>query len=155
MVGGRMIWKQSNGKPAPDIAVAYAMVGADQFGVPVGILLATVERESNFRMGLVSSAGAVGVCQFKPKYKKDYYRYAGFEFDLESWESIIGMAAIYSYYAKLGEKRYGFRGEDRWRFALAAHRWGQNSTQAKTLVFDGRIKDVETAMAKNNLWYNA
>lgn len=150
-----MIWKQSNGKPAPDIAVAYAMVGADQFDVPVGILLATVERESNFRMGLVSSAGAVGVCQFKPKYKKDYYRYAGFDFDLEGWESIMGMAAIYKYYANLGEKRYGFKGEDRWRFALAAHRWGQNSTQAKTLVFDGRIEDVETAMARNNLWYNA
>ena len=70
------MWKQANGKPAPAAALSVAQAASIEFAVPVGILLGTVERESNFRLGLVSSAGAVGPCQFKPKYAQDYYRYA-------------------------------------------------------------------------------
>ena len=149
-----MIWKQSNGKSAPAAAVKTAQLAANEFGVPVGILLGTVERESNFRLGLVSSAGAVGPCQFKPQYQADYYRYAGFEFDLEGWASIRGMAAIYKFYAELAAMRHGFAGDDRWRFALIAHRYGQNSTQAKTLDTTGRVEDVEACMERNGLWYS-
>lgn len=149
-----MIWKQAGGKAAPNAAVVIAQAASVEFGVPVGILLGTVERESNFRLGLVSSAGAVGPCQFKPQYAQDYYRYAGFEFDLEGWASIRGLAAVYVYYAALGAKRYGFAGDDRWRFALIAHRHGQNSTQAKTLDTTGRVSDVEACMERNGLWYS-
>lgn len=149
-----MIWKQANGKPAPNAALAIAQAASAEFGVPVGILLGTVERESNFRLGLVSSAGAVGPCQFKPQYAEDYYRYAGFKFDLEGWASVRGLAAVYGYYAKLGEKRHGFSGDDRWRFALIAHRYGQNSTQAKTLDTTGRVSDVEACMERNGIWYS-
>lgn len=147
-------WKQADGKAAPNAALVIAQAASAEFSVPVGILLGTVERESNFRLGMVSSAGAVGPCQFKPQYAEDYYRYAGFEFDLEGWASIRGLAAVYVYYAGLGAKRYGFAGDDRWRFALLAHRYGQNSTQAKTLDTTGRVSDVETAMERNGLWYS-
>lgn len=149
-----MEWKQYGGKYAPENAVQIAEAAAKEFGVPVGILLGTVERESNFRLGLVSSAGAVGPCQFKPQYAQDYYRYAGFEFDLEGWASIRGLAAVYVFYAGLAAKRHGFAGDDRWRFALLAHRYGQNSTQAKTLDTTGRVRDVEACMERNGLWYS-
>ena len=151
-----MIWKKRNGKAAPQEAVETAARAAAEFAVPVGILLGTVECESDFRLGVVSSAGAVGPCQFQPKYAEDYYRYAGFRFDLESWESIIGMAAVYAYYAKLGQERFGYTGEDGWRYALLSHRYGQNSRQAKTLdCTTDRIQDVEGMMRANGLWYGA
>lgn len=149
-----MIWKKRNGRAAPAEAVEAAERGAAEFAVPVGILLGTVECESDFRLGLTSSAGAVGPCQFLPKYAEDYYRYAGFRFDLESWESIAGMAAVYAYYAKLGQERFGYTGEDGWRYALLSHRYGQNSRQAKTLdCTTDRIRDVEGMMRANGLWY--
>ena len=148
------MWKQADGSAAPREAVAVAQASSAEFGVPAGILLGTVERESNFRLGLVSSAGAVGPCQFKPQYAEDYYRYAGFKFDLEGWASLRGLAAVYKYYAQLGAKRHGFSGDDRWRFALLAHRYGQNSTQAKTLDTTGRVRDVEACMERNGLWYS-
>lgn len=149
-----MKWKQSNGSYAPQEMVDIAESAAKEFGVPVGILLGTIERESNFRMGLVSSAGAVGPCQFKRKFIADYHRYAGFEFDLEGLESIRGMAAIYKKYAGWAVTRHGYTGDDRWRYALAAHRWGQNSTQAVELIAKGRIEDVEEAMRRNGVWYS-
>ena len=149
-----MIWKQADGSAAPNAALVIAQAASAEFGVPVGILLGTVERESNFRLGLVSSAGAVGPCQFKPQYAEDYYRYAGFKFDLDGWASVRGLAAVYVYYAKLGAKRHGFSGDDRWRFALLAHRHGQNSTQARTLDTTGRVSDVEACMERNGVWYS-
>ena len=149
-----MIWKKRNGRAAPAEAVETAARAAAEFAVPVGILLGTVECESDFRLGLTSSAGAVGPCQFLPKYAEDYYRYAGFRFDLESWESVAGMAAVYAYYAKLGQERFGYTGEDGWRYALLSHRYGQNSRQAKTLdCTTDRIRDVEGMMRANGLWY--
>lgn len=149
-----MIWKKRNGRAAPAEAVETAARAAAEFAVPVGILLGTVECESDFRLDAVSSAGAVGPCQFLPKYAEDYYRYAGFRFDLESWESVAGMAAVYAYYAKLGEERFGYTGEDGWRYALLSHRYGQNSRQAKTLdTSTDRIRDVEGMMRANGLWY--
>lgn len=147
-------WKQADGSAAPNAALVIAQAASAEFGVPVGILLGTVERESNFRLGLVSSAGAVGPCQFKPQYAEDYYRYAGFKFDLDGWASVRGLAAVYGYYAKLGAKRHGFSGDDRWRFALLAHRHGQNSTQARTLDTTGRVSDVEACMERNGVWYS-
>lgn len=151
-----MKWKMRGGGYAPNIAVSTAEKAAEEHGVPVGILLGTVECESGFRLGLVSSAGAVGPCQFLPGYAEDYYRYAGFEFDLEGWESITGMAAVYAYYAELGRKRYGYTGADGWRFALLAHRYGQNSKRAKELDCSvDRIKDVESMMRANGVWYGA
>lgn len=150
-----MIWKKRNGKAAPREAVEAAERGAANSAAPVGILLGTVECESDFRLDAVSSAGAVGPCQFLPKYAEDYYRYAGFRFDLESWESVAGMAAVYAYYAKLGQERFGYTGEDGWRYALLSHRYGQNSRQAKTLdTSTDRIRDVEGMMRRNGLWYD-
>ena len=149
-----MEWKMENGRPAPAAAVDVAEASSVTYRVPVGILLGTVECESDFRLGVVSSAGAVGPCQFQPKYAEDYYRYAGFRFDLTSWESIAGMAAIFVFYAKLGAERYGFAGDDLWRFAMLAHRYGQNSEQAKTLQRKGRVDDVERMMWQNGLWYD-
>lgn len=148
-----MIWNIENGKKAPGIAISQALAAASKHDVPVGILLGTVQCESTFRLGVVSSAGAVGPCQFLPKYASDYYRYAGFEFDLEGWESIEGMAAVYVYYAKIGAQRYGFKGEDGWRYALLSHRYGQNSEKAKTLYRADRIVEVEAAMRRNGVWY--
>ena len=150
-----MIWKKRNGKAAPAEAVEAAARAAAEFAVPVGVLLSTVECESDFRPDAVSSAGAVGPCQFLPGYKADYYRYAGFEFDLTSWESVRGLAAVYRFYYKLGETRYGYAGADGWRFALLAHRYGQNSKKAKELDCDtDRIRDAEEMMRRNGLWYD-
>lgn len=148
-----MIWKQENGRAAPQEMVDLAEKAAKEFSVPVGILLGTIERETNFRLGLVSSAGAVGPCQFKRKFAEDYYRYAGFEFDLEGLESIRGMAAVYVKYAEWAKTRHGFTGDDVWRYALLAHRYGQNSTMAKELQREGRVEDVEAAMKRNGVWY--
>lgn len=149
-----MIWKQADGRAANQEMVDVALAAAEEFGVPAGILLGTIERESNFRLGLVSSAGAVGPCQFKVKYAADYYRYAGFEFDLSSLDSIRGLAAVYVFYAEFAGKRHGFSGDDRWRFAMLAHRYGQNSVQAKNLVTKGRVEDVEACMRRNDVWYS-
>ena len=149
-----MKWKMRDGGYAPNIAVSTAEKAAKEYEVPAGILLGTVECESGFRLGLTSSAGAVGPCQFLPGYAQDYYRYAGFKFDLEGWESITGMAAVYAYYAELGRKRYGYEGADGWRFALLAHRYGQNSKKAKELnCTTDRIQDVESMMRANGVWY--
>ena len=64
------------------------------------------------------------------------------------------MAAVYAYYAKLGQERFGYTGEDGWRYALLSHRYGQNSRQAKTLdTSTDRIRDVEGMMRANGLWY--
>jgi len=149
-----MKWKQSDGRAAPQDIVDAAVAAAEEFSVPVGILLGTIERESNFRYGLVSSAGAVGLCQFKRKFAQDYYRYAGFEFDLEGIEAVRGMAAVYKKYAGWAKTRHGFTGDDIWRYALLAHRYGQNSTMAKQLQREGRVEDVEAAMLRNNVWYS-
>ena len=148
-----MKWKQSDGKTAPQDIVDAAVAAALEFDVPVGILLGTIERESNFRYGLTSSAGAVGLCQFKKKFADDYYRYAGFKFDLESIEAVRGMAAVYHKYAEWATLRHGYSGDDRWRYALAAHRWGQNSTEAVELVLKGRVEDVEACMERNGIGY--
>ena len=149
-----MKWKQSDGRAAPQDIVDAAERAAKEFEVPVGILLGTIERESNFRYGLVSSAGAVGLCQFKQKFAEDYFRYAGFKFDLENIEAVRGMAAVYKKYAEWATLRHNYAGDDRWRYALAAHRWGQNSTQAVELIMKGRIEDVEEAMLRNGVWYS-
>lgn len=149
-----MQWKMEHGKLAPQEAVDVAESAAKEFGVPVGTLLGTVECETDFRFWLVSSAGAVGPCQFLPKYKDDYYRYAGFEFDLETWDAIRGMAGVYAFYYDLGAKRYGYTGDDGWRYALLSHRYGQNSSKAKTLEPAGRVEDVERMMRSNGVWYS-
>ena len=128
-----MIWTKRDGQKAPREAVETAARATAEFAVPVGVLLSTVECESDFRLDAVSSAGAVGPCQFLPGYKADYYRYAGFEFDLTSWESVRGLAAVYRFYYSLGETRCGYAGADGWRYALLAHRYGQNSKRAKEL----------------------
>lgn len=148
-----MIWKQSGGKPAPEIAVEIAEAAAKEFGVPVGILLGTAERETNFRKGLKSSAGAVGVVQFLPRYKRDYYRYAGFEFELEEWEALRGLAAVYVTYASWGAKRHGLTGADCWRFAVGCHRYGQNSKTTLNMQ-NKRVKDIEACMRRNGVWYD-
>ena len=127
-----MKWKLRDGGYAPNIAVSTAEKAAKEHEVPVGILLGTVECESDFRLGLTSSAGAVGPCQFLPKYAEDYYRYAGSSFDLEGWESITGMAAVYAYYAELGRKRYGYEvrtagGSRCWRTATAEQQAGKRA----------------------------
>ena len=149
-----MIWRQSDGSLAPQEMVEMCQRAAEEFGVPAGVLLGTIERESNFRMGLESRAGAVGPCQFLRRFEADYHRYAGFAFDLAGMESIRGLAAVYKTYARWGEQRHGYIGEDGWRFALAAHRWGQNSAQAVQLTRKGRIEDVEKAMRRNGVWYD-
>ena len=149
-----MIWKKRNGKAAPAEAVEAAARAAAEFAVPVGVLLSTVECESDFRLDAVSSAGAVGPCQFLPKYAADYYRYAGFSFDLTDWESIRGLAAVFRFYYRLGKKRYSFEGAYGWRYALLAHRYGQASEQAETLQREGRVEDVEEMMRRNGLWYD-
>ena len=150
-----MIWKKRNGKAAPQEAVEAAERAAKEFAVPVGVLLSTVECESDFRLDAVSSAGAVGPCQFLPGYKADYYRYAGFEFDLASWEAVRGLAAVYRFYYSLGETRCGYAGADGWRYALLAHRYGQNSSKARELDCDtDRIRDAESMMRRNGLWYD-
>ena len=149
-----MIWRTQDGKKAPDIAVSTAEKAAEKYEIPVGILLGTVECESDFRLDAVSSAGAVGPCQFLPQYREDYFRYAGFSFDLASWDSGRGLAAVYAFYAQLGRKRYGYEGADGWRYALLSHRYGQASKQAKDLdCTTDRIRDVESMMRANGLWY--
>lgn len=148
-----MIWKQSDGKAAPNAAVSIAQAASAEFGVPVGILLGTVERESNFRLWLVSSAGAVGPCQFLKKYEKEYYRYAGFEFDLSGLESMRGLAAVYATYARWGAERYGFAGADRWRYAVSCHRYGQNSPTSRNMQ-NKRVRDIEACMRRNGVWYD-
>lgn len=148
-----MIWNQQGGKKAPGIAIAEAMAGAKDYGVPAGIILGTIERESNFRLGLVSSAGAVGPCQFKQKFADDYYRYAGFSFDLEGWDSVRGLAAVLLKYSQWAVSRHGMTGDDVWRYALCAHRWGQNDARCLSPRTQKRVLDVEAAMRRNGVWY--
>lgn len=55
-------------------------------------------------------------------------------------------------YAAWGRERHGLQGEDAWRFAVSAHRYGQNSQTC----LDGqnkRVLDVEAHMRRNGLWY--
>lgn len=148
-----MEWMLEHGKLAPQEAVDVAEAAAKEFGVPLGILLGTCECETDFRLGLVSSAGAVGPCQFLPKYAADYYRYAGFVFDLEGWDALRGAAAVFLTYASWGRERHGLQGEDAWRFAVSAHRYGQNSQTCLDRQ-NKRVMDIEAHMRRNGLWYD-
>lgn len=148
-----MEWRTEEGGQAPQEAVDRAENAAREFGVPVGILLGTCECETDFRLGLVSSAGAVGPCQFLPKYAADYYRYAGFVFDLEGWDALRGAAAVFLTYASWGRERHGLQGEDAWRFAVSAHRYGQNSQTCLDRQ-NKRVMDIEAHMRRNGLWYD-
>lgn len=151
-----MIWLQEGTKAKPPgKAMAVAQAAAQEFEVPVGVLLGTVECETNFRLGMVSAAGAVGPCQFLPRYRADYARYAGFAFDLAGWESIRGLAAVYRTYAGWARERHGMEGEDAWRFALCAHRWGQNDPRCRAPRKQKRVADVERKMRLNGVWYDA
>ncbi len=147
-----MIWKRKDGREAPKEAVEAAERGAAEFHVPVGLLLASCEEESDFRLGLISPAGAVGPMQFLAKYKEDYWRYAGFAFELEGWDALRGAAAVFAWYASLGQKRHGLKGEDAWRFAASAHRYGQNSPRCLQRD-NSRVQAVESHMRRNGLWY--
>lgn len=148
------MWVQKGGRAAPKEALAVAETAAAELQVPAGILLATCECETNFRLGLVSKDGAVGPVQFLPKYEADYYRYAGFKFDLYDWDALRGLAGVYKTYAKWGADRHGLRGDDCWRFAVSAHRYGQNSKTCLDMQ-NKRVRDVEEHMRRNNVWYDA
>lgn len=148
-----MEWVLEHGQPAPQEAVDVAEAAAKEFGVPLGILLGTCECETDFRLGLVSSAGAVGPMQFLPGYAADYYRYAGFVFDLEGWDALRGAAAVFLTYAAWGRERHGLQGEDAWRFAVSAHRYGQNSQTCLDRQ-NKRVMDIEAHMRRNGLWYD-
>lgn len=147
-----MIWRKENGAPAPKEAMCFAMEAQRRFSVPAGILLATAECESGFRLGVVSGADAVGPMQFLPRYKADYVRYAGFDFELEGWGAILGAGAVFARYAKWGRQRHGLCGEDMWRYALSVHRYGQNSKTCLNFA-NKRVRDVEKHMRRNGLWY--
>lgn len=147
-----MLWIREEGGLAPQEAVDMAKAAAREFGVPLGILLGSCECETDFRLGLVSSAGAVGPLQFLPGYAADYYRYAGFVFDLEGWDALRGAAAVFLTYATWGRERHGLQGEDAWRFAVSAHRYGQNSQTCLDRE-NRRVLDVEAHMRRNGLWY--
>lgn len=148
-----MEWMLEHGKLAPQEAVDVAEAAAKEFGVPLGILLSSCECETDFRLGLVSSAGAVGPMQFLPGYAADYYRYAGFVFDLEGWDALRGAAAVFLTYASWGRERHGLQGEDAWRFAVSAHRYGQNSQTCLDRQ-NKRVMDIEAHMRRNGLWYD-
>lgn len=148
-----MEWMLEHGKLAPQEAVDVAEAAAKEFGVPLGILLGTCECETDFRLGLVSSAGAVGPMQFLPGYAADYYRYAGFVFDLEGWDALRGAAAVFLTYAAWGRERHGLQDEDAWRFAVSAHRYGQNSQTCLDRE-NRRVLGVEAHMRRNGLWYD-
>lgn len=148
-----MIWKQEGGRAANTKAVEIAEKAAKELQVPVGILLGTCECETNFRLSLTSSAGAVGPVQFLPKYAGDYYRYAGFTFALDEWDALRGLAGVYKTYAKWAKDRYGLRDDDVWRFAVSAHRYGQNSKTCLDMK-NKRVTDIERHMRRNNVWYS-
>jgi len=143
-------YKQKGGKTVPADIVKIFEDAAKEFSVPVGILLGTCECESNFRMGLVSSTGAVGVMQLRKKFAQDFYKYAGFEFDLESWEAVRGTAALYAYYAK----RSKLESPNKWQYAMCEFRWGRNAVQMRNYATCKRVKDVEAHMKRNGMWYD-
>lgn len=146
-------WKQKDGRGISGDIMQYFIGASTKYKVPIGVLLGTCEAESNFRLGLVSSANAVGPMQFKEKYASDYYRYAGFPFDLKTWDSVAGAGAVFAYYAKLARERHGMSGDDVWRFVLEAHRYGQNSAEAKAPRQQKRVLFVEAQMKANELTY--
>lgn len=143
-------YKQKGGKAVSKDIVKIFEDAAKEFKVPVGLILGTCECESNFRLGLVSSANAVGPMQLKVKYCDDFYRYAGFKFDIESWDSVRGVAAILAYYAKKSK----LESPNKWQWALCVFRWGQNSVYMKTYETCKRVRDVEEHMKRNMLWYD-
>lgn len=144
--------RENGGSKAPKEAVTQALKAQKDFGVPAGVLLATCQLESGFRLGLVSSAGAVGPMQFKRCYERDYYRYAGFRFDLEGWEAVYGAGAVFAHYARRAEK-LGFAGEDVWRYCLCAHRYGQNAPETLAPAEQKRVLDAEKLLRLNGPWY--
>lgn len=143
-------WKQKGGKPVSKDILKYFEDAANEFDVPIGILLGTCECESNFRLGLVSSSGAVGPMQLREKFKLDFEKYAGFSFDFKTWDSVRGVAAMYAYYAK----RTNLRSPAKWQYALTEFRWGRNSAEMKDYANSKRVKDVEEHMRRNGLWYD-
>ncbi len=147
-----MQWKMEHGGYAPQEAVRWALRAQMELEVPAGLVLATCECESDFRLGLVSGSGAVGPMQIRRKYEKDYFRYAGFAFDLEGWEAVYGAAAVLAKYAQWAKAR-GVAGHDAWRWAACCYRWGQNAPQMESFATCKRVKDVERHMERNDCWY--
>jgi soluble lytic murein transglycosylase-like protein len=77
------------------------------YGVPVALVLAVIQKESNFKNGLVSSAGARGLMQLMPKY------FSGdlFNMDNNIRQGVKFLAAMIKKYSTL-------------QIALASYNWG-------------------------------
>lgn len=146
-------WRQEHGGYIDDNLCTLFAIAAEAHGFPAGGLLATCECETNFAIGKVSSAGAVGPMQFLPKYKAEYTRYAGQAFDLYSWDAVLGASAVFATYARWGAERHGLQGADCYRYAVSCHRYGQNSKTSLDMN-NKRVTDIERKMRLNGMWWD-
>lgn len=150
----RMQWKMRNGVAAPQDIVDAIDYGCRSAGVPRGVVCAVVEIESAFKLKAKNSKSkAAGLLQIMPGYLSDYQRYAGCKFDPYTIASAIAGGAIFDYLAEAGRSR-GHKGNEAWQFAMAAHRYGAGSAEAKTPAGSPRVLEAEAMMRANGMWYD-
>lgn len=150
-----MKWITANGTAAPQAVVDAAEAACKEFDVPVGMVLAIIERECSFREPAKPNyAGATGYMQIKAKFAADYHRYAGFEFPLTGFEGLRGCVAALRTYAKWAQTRHSYKGDDIWRYVICVHRYGQAAPETKSPSTAPRVINVEKYMHRNRTWYN-
>jgi len=151
----RMQWETRAGALAPQAVIDAIDYGCRLAGAPRGIVCAVIEIESAFNIKAKNAKSkAAGLLQIKPEYLEDYQGYAGCKFDPSTIAAAIAGGEIFDRLAAIGRSR-GFAGNAAWQFAMAAHRYGMASEDAKTPSDSPRALEVEAMMRANGVWYDA
>jgi hypothetical protein len=143
-----------SGAAAPQSILDAVDYGSRLASAPEGVVCAIIELESAFNLSAKNAQSkAAGLLQILPEYLSSYQTYAGCAFDPYSMGAAIAGGPIIEKLANIGRSK-GFQGDDAIRFAVAAHRYGINSTEAKSPATSGRVLDVEARMKANGVWYD-
>lgn len=149
-----MIWRMKNGSQASQAILDAVDYGCRLAGVPRGVVCAIIELESAFNLNAKNQATkAAGLLQIRPEYLTGYQDYAGCKFDPYTIAAAIAGGPILYALANVGKSR-GFKGEAAIQFAIAAHRYGAGSQDAKAPTASARVLDVEALMKANGMWYD-
>lgn len=149
-----MQWKTRSGAIAPQAVIDAIDYGCRSSTTPRGVVCAVIEIESAFNISTVNkTTKATGLLQIRPEFLTDYQQYAGCKFDPATMAAGIAGGEIFESLANIGHAR-GFRGNEVYQYAMAAHRYGESSEEAKNPAASPRVLEAEAMMKANGIWYD-
>lgn len=110
--------------------------------VPVSLMCALIEVESNWNPEVISGSNAKGLCQVLPSTARPYLRYERIDYTEKTLLDPIKNATVgVSYLAdlQLGHIEAGKTDKDNWTMALHSYFWGGNNTAALYGKKDERV----------------